>query len=76
MTSRLVSVVVVSIGAGAVAALVTASSTASPAASRASAPVTIAIEAPLSGPQASNGRDMLRGVQLAVMQANAHGGVI
>jgi branched-chain amino acid transport system substrate-binding protein len=76
MTSRLVSVVAVSIAAGAVSALVTASSTASPAAGRVSAPVTIAIEAPLSGPQASNGQDMLRGVQLAVRQANEHGGVI
>jgi branched-chain amino acid transport system substrate-binding protein len=34
-------------------------------------PIRIALEAPLSGSQASTGRDMLRGVQLAVRQANA-----
>jgi ABC-type branched-subunit amino acid transport system substrate-binding protein len=36
----------------------------------------IAVEAPLSGSQASSGRDMLRGVQLAARQANAKGGVL
>jgi branched-chain amino acid transport system substrate-binding protein len=54
----------------------TASSTASLSMGRESAPLTIAIEAPLSGSQASNGRDMLRGVQLAVRQANERGGVL
>ncbi len=34
----------------------------------------IAVEAPLTGPQASAGQDMLRGVQLAVKQYNAKGG--
>jgi branched-chain amino acid transport system substrate-binding protein len=77
MTSRPVSVVLASAGAAwAVTVLVTASSTASPSSDRARAPVTIAIEAPLSGPQASNGRDMLRGVRLAVRQTNERGGVL
>lgn len=43
---------------------------------RATAPITIAVEAPLSGPQASNGLDILRGVRLAVSQVNAQGGVL
>jgi branched-chain amino acid transport system substrate-binding protein len=77
VTSRPVFVLLASIGAAsAVTTLVTTSSTASPAMGRATDPVTIAIEAPLSGPQASNGRDMLRGVQLAVRQANERGGVL
>lgn len=38
-------------------------------------PIVIAIEAPLSGAQANNGRDMARGVRLAVNQVNAAGGV-
>jgi branched-chain amino acid transport system substrate-binding protein len=77
MTSRRLLIALASIGAvAAVAAVATAGSTASPASRRASAPVTIAIEAPLSGPQASNGRDMLRGIQLAVRQANERGGVL
>lgn len=36
--------------------------------------ITIAVEGPLTGPQASNGQDMLRGVRLAVQQYNAKGG--
>jgi branched-chain amino acid transport system substrate-binding protein len=39
-------------------------------------PLVIAVEAPLSGPQSSNGMDMLRGVQLAVREVNASGGVL
>jgi branched-chain amino acid transport system substrate-binding protein len=35
----------------------------------------IAVEGPQSGAQASNGRDQLRGVRLAVRQLNAHGGL-
>jgi branched-chain amino acid transport system substrate-binding protein len=35
------------------------------------APIKIAVEAPLTGSQSSNGLDMLRGVQLAVREANA-----
>jgi branched-chain amino acid transport system substrate-binding protein len=44
--------------------------------SKASAPIKIAVEAPLSGSQSSNGLDMLRGVQLAVREVNAGGGVL
>jgi branched-chain amino acid transport system substrate-binding protein len=36
--------------------------------------ITIAVEGPLTGQQASNGQDMLRGVRLAVQQYNAKGG--
>lgn len=36
----------------------------------------IAVEGPQSGGQASNGLDQLRGVQLAVRQVNARGGVL
>lgn len=39
------------------------------------APIVIAIEAPLSGSQGANGRDMARGVRLAVDEINARGGV-
>src|SRR3954468_19136747 len=39
-------------------------------------PITIAVEAPISGPQASNGVDILRGAQLAVRQVNARGGLL
>jgi branched-chain amino acid transport system substrate-binding protein len=39
-------------------------------------PIKIAVEAPLSGSQSSTGRDMLRGVQLAVREANAGRGVL
>jgi branched-chain amino acid transport system substrate-binding protein len=60
----------------AVAALLSAGSTPSPAVGQTGRSVTVAIEAPLSGPQASTGRDMLRGVQLAVRQANRRGGVL
>lgn len=42
----------------------------------ASAPIVIAVEAPLSGSQAANGQDMLRGVKLAVREVNAAGGVL
>src|SRR5436309_10419317 len=77
MLSRRVLIVVASMGAVSTAAtLVTASSTASPEVSQAGAPVTVAVEGPLSGPQASTGRDMVRGVQLAVRQANGRGGVL
>jgi branched-chain amino acid transport system substrate-binding protein len=36
----------------------------------------IAVEVPLTGSQASNGQDMLRGVRLAARQANAAGGLL
>jgi branched-chain amino acid transport system substrate-binding protein len=47
-----------------------------PGASSAPKPIIIAMEGPLTGSQASNGMDMLRGVRLAVQQANARGGVL
>ncbi len=39
-------------------------------------PIVIAVEAPLSGSQSANGKDMLRGVTLAVREVNARGGVL
>lgn len=39
-------------------------------------PIVIAVEAPLSGSQSANGKDMLRGVKLAVREVNARGGVL
>ncbi|HEY7822326.1 MAG TPA: branched-chain amino acid ABC transporter substrate-binding protein [Acidimicrobiia bacterium] len=61
-------------------ALMAASVLAAPAGaggpSSGSAPIVVAVEAPLSGPQRANGRDMLRGVRLAARQANASGGVL
>ena len=38
--------------------------------------IKVALEGPLTGEQASNGLDMLRGVQLAVSEVNARGGVL
>jgi branched-chain amino acid transport system substrate-binding protein len=38
--------------------------------------VKIALEGPITGSQASNGVDMLRGAKLAVQEANASGGVL
>ena len=38
--------------------------------------IRIALEGPLTGDQASNGLDMLRGAQLAVSEVNAKGGVL
>lgn len=43
--------------------------------SKTPAPLVIAVEGPQSGPQASNGLDQLRGVQLAVRQLNRYGGL-
>lgn len=39
-------------------------------------PIVLAMEGPLTGDQASNGQDMLRGVRLAVDAVNAEGGVL
>ena len=44
-------------------------------AAQSKAPIVIAVEAPLTGAQASNGIDMARGVQLAVDEVNASGGI-
>ena len=38
--------------------------------------IKVALEGPLTGEQASNGLDMLRGVQLAVSEVNSRGGVL
>lgn len=47
-----------------------------PAAAGDGGAIVIALEAPLTGSQSSNGKDMLRGAQLAAMQVNARGGVL
>ena len=47
-----------------------------PASQAASSDIIIGVEAPLTGTQANNGKDMLRGVKLAVAQANAKGGLM
>lgn len=55
------------------------SSTAAATTATATAPansISIALEAPLSGDQASSGQDMLNGVQLAADEVNAKGGVL
>lgn len=57
-------------------ALTGCGSSSSSSSTTASNGITIAVEAPLSGAQASNGQDMLRGVELAVDQQNAAGGVL
>ena len=46
-----------------------------PVAQAASSDIVVAVEAPLTGSQADNGQDMLRGVKLAVAQLNAKGGI-
>jgi branched-chain amino acid transport system substrate-binding protein len=38
--------------------------------------IKVALEGPLTGEQSSNGLDMLRGVQIAVSEVNARGGVL
>jgi ABC-type branched-subunit amino acid transport system substrate-binding protein len=58
------------------AALLIAAAAGAAAPPPASEPLVIAVEGPQSGGQASNGLDQLRGVQLAVRQANARGGVL
>ena len=72
-TPRLVSLTAIAalLASGMGLALATA-----PTASAANTPITIALEAPLTGAQSSNGIDMYRGAQLAVDQVNAKGGVL
>jgi branched-chain amino acid transport system substrate-binding protein len=65
MSRRLVAVVAALLGGVVVVGSAAASSP---------APIYVAVEAPLSGSQASNGLDMLRGVELAISQYNAKGG--
>jgi ABC-type branched-subunit amino acid transport system substrate-binding protein len=57
-------------------ALALAGAAIAPAAQAASNDIVIGVEAPLTGSQANNGQDMLRGVKLAVAQTNAKGGVM
>jgi branched-chain amino acid transport system substrate-binding protein len=64
------------VAAVALVVLTTTVSTASARPSSTLPPIKIAVEAPLSGSQSSNGLDMLRGVQLAVRQVNAADGVL
>ena len=47
-----------------------------PAVAGDSGTIVIALEAPLTGSQSANGKDMLRGAQLAAKQVNARGGVL
>lgn len=56
-------------------ALVLAGAALAPAAQASPHEIVLGVEAPLTGAQANNGQDMLRGVKLAVAQANAKGGV-
>jgi ABC-type branched-subunit amino acid transport system substrate-binding protein len=58
------------------AALVSAAAVGTAAPPSSPEPLVIAVEGPQSGGQASNGLDQLRGVQLAVRQVNARGGVL
>ncbi len=73
MPRRLRTVMVAALSGGALL-IAPAAGTAAPPSSP--EPVVIAVEGPQSGGQASNGLDQLRGVQLAVRQVNAHGGVL
>src|SRR5262245_33300999 len=73
MPRRLLPVLVAALSG---AALLIASSVGTALAASSWQPIVIAVEGPQSGGQASNGLDQLRGVQLAVRQANAHGGVL
>lgn len=72
MTARsrlaLAALAAVAVGAAALAPL--------PAVAGDTGPIVIALEAPLTGSQSSNGQDMLRGAQLAAKEVNARGGVL
>lgn len=69
MRPILVPVTIVALAAGA------AFAGAAPASAGDVEPIVVAVEAPLTGAQASNGIDMLRGVQLAAREWNAKGGI-
>lgn len=64
----LASTTAIALGAGVVTAAV-------PASAGDVDPIVVAVEAPLTGAQASNGVDMLRGVRLAAKEWNARGGI-
>ncbi|HTI32111.1 MAG TPA: branched-chain amino acid ABC transporter substrate-binding protein [Miltoncostaea sp.] len=74
MPGRLRTVMVAAICGGGV--LIPAAAGGAATAASTSRPLLVAVEGPQSGGQASNGLDQLRGVQLAVRQVNAHGGVL
>lgn len=59
-----------------VAGVVAATMTALPAQAAHTSEIVIALEAPLTGDQSNNGKDQLRGAQLAAAQINASGGVL
>lgn len=71
-TSRSLTVAGALLAAGALAATATAQSVGGDPATY--GVITIAVEGPQTGDQASNGLDMLRGVQLAAREFNASGG--
>lgn len=73
MPRHLRPVIVAALSGGALFVGAAAGTAAAPASPE---PLVIAVEGPQSGGQASNGLDQLRGVQLAVRQVNAHGGVL
>ncbi len=73
MPRRLRPVMVAALSGG---ALVIAAAVGTAAPPSSAEPLVIAVEGPQSGGQASNGLDQLRGVQLAVRQVNARGGVL
>ena len=73
MPRRLRPVMVAALSGGAVLSAAAVGTAAPPSSPE---PLVIAVEGPQSGGQASNGLDQLRGVQLAVRQVNAHGGVL
>lgn len=74
MTARLATTITATaLALGAIAAPALANGDPAP---RPVEPLVIAVESPQSGDQASNGLDQLRGVQLAVRQVNARGGVL
>src|SRR4051812_1116539 len=73
MPRRLRPVIVAALGGAGLLISGAAGTAAAPASPE---PLVIAVEGPQSGGQASNELDQLRGVQLAVRQVNAHGGVL
>ncbi len=63
-------------GIVALASILAVGASALPAQAAHSGEIVIALEAPLTGEQANNGKDQLRGAQLAAKQINAAGGVM
>jgi len=63
-------------GIVALASILAVGATALPAQASHTGEIVIALEAPLTGDQSNNGKDQLRGAQLAAKQINAAGGVM